>query len=159
MPRTRKSKKGGVAAPPQEEVYFEVLLADLNAPDFDPLNPPYSPEHVLENANAIVEWYNEAVDDHLEQGILTSMRVSHARDNIFRGKYTTDPNASEDKIQGALKMFANDDEDGNNPIEIAGSEFLVKGNIVDKPVGLDEEMEGGRRRRRRKTRKQTKPLR
>jgi hypothetical protein len=126
MPRTRKSsktdlkktrkRKGG--ADKMAEFEFEVEF--IRGPS------------VEEHKEKIVKWYNGARDT-LEETILKNVKISHVRDNIFKGTFEPGPEANAKSLKDELDIFVDNDEDGNHPIKIGKENYLVAGKVTKYP--------------------------
>ena len=131
MPKSRKSTKtdsrrtrkrrGG--ADNMAEFEFEVtLILDGHAETYA----------IEGNEDKIIKWYNGAMDV-LDDSVVKNMKITHVRDNVFKGTFEKGPEATEKVLRMELDVFADNDDDGNSPIKIGKYEYLVSGEVTKYP--------------------------
>ena len=83
---------------------------------------------VSDNSAAIIKWYEKYIPYIKDDFDIKS--ISHIRDNRFQITYTkyNRPYLGEGWL---LEDFLNFDDDGNHPITISGSNYLVNGYFVE----------------------------
>lgn len=118
--RTRK-RRGG--ADNMAEFEFEVsLYADR-----------HDESYVIEgNEDKIIKWYNGAMDV-LDDSVVKNMKITHVRDNVFKGSFEKGPEARDNVLRMELDVFVNNDDDGNSPLKIGKYEYLVSGEVTKYP--------------------------
>lgn len=84
------------------------------------------------NEDKIVKWYNCA-KDVLDDSIVKNMKISHVRDNIFKGTFEKESDSNDSVLRLELDVFVNNDDDGNSPITIGKHKYLVSGEITRYP--------------------------
>lgn len=118
--RTRK-RRGG--ADNMAEFEFEVtLILDGHAETYA----------IEGNEEKIIKWYNGA-RDVLDDSVVKNMKITHVRDNVFKGTFEKGPEATEKVLRMELDVFVDNDDDGNSPIKIGKYEYLVSGEVTKYP--------------------------
>ena len=120
---SRKTRKRRGGADNMAEFEFEVTL----------ILDGHSETYAIEgNEDKIIKWYNGAIDV-LDDSVVKNMKISHVRDNVFKGTFEKGPEATEKVLRMELDVFADNDDDGNSPIKIGKYEYLVSGEVTKYP--------------------------
>lgn len=87
-------------------------------------------DHIDKNSNKIVDWYTTEIAKWVNGNNLEVIRnphVKHIAGNRFALYFNIEPEASEESIQLDLEALLDPDDDGNYPISINSTNYLVSG--------------------------------
>jgi hypothetical protein len=122
--RTSKRKSAApkrTSAAQKETFYMKVKLSNGRTGRYY--------KNVASLADVLIKWYKKVISSDYWNSMLSNFNISHVSDDLFKVSYTLKP-AGVANIDIIQQLISDPDDDGNVPIIIKGTEYLVIGNGI-----------------------------